>query len=69
MPAWYRGGAQAAAPEALAALVLKAVERDSRALHYRRLVKGMGMLNGVSPRAADRVLRRLRGESVAPRRD
>jgi NADP-dependent 3-hydroxy acid dehydrogenase YdfG len=69
MPQWYRGGAQAASPDALAALVLDAVERDRRALHYRRLVKGMGMLNGVSPGAADRVLRRLRGESVAPRRD
>jgi len=69
MPQWYRGGAQAASPDALAAHVLDAVEHDRRSLHYRRLVKGMGMLNGVSPAAADRVLRRLRGESVAPRRD
>jgi short-subunit dehydrogenase len=69
MPSWYRGGAQAAAPEALAARVVDAVERDARALHYRRAVKGMGMLNGLSPRAADRVLRRLRGPSAAPRRD
>jgi NADP-dependent 3-hydroxy acid dehydrogenase YdfG len=69
MPAWYHGGAQAATPQALAALVLDAVERDRRDLHYRRFVKGMAMLHGVSPRAADRVLRRLRGETVAPRRD
>jgi short-subunit dehydrogenase len=69
MPEWYRGGPKAASPEALAELVVGAVERDSRTLHYRRLVKGMGILNGISPRAADRVLRRLRGPTAAPRRD
>jgi short-subunit dehydrogenase len=69
MPAWYRGGPNAASPETLAERVLKAVERDSRHLHYRRLVKGMAMLHGLSPGAADRVLRRLRGETAAPRRD
>ncbi|MFP5363239.1 MAG: SDR family NAD(P)-dependent oxidoreductase [Thermoleophilia bacterium] len=68
MPDWYRGGARAAAPEALAARIVKAVERDRRDLHYRPLVKGMGMLNGLSPAFADRVLRRLRGETAAPRR-
>ena len=61
MPAWYRGGPKAATAEALAARIVKAVERDSRDLHYRPLVKGMGMLHGLSPGAADRVLRRLRG--------
>ena len=69
MPGWYRGGHQAAAPEALATRVVTAVERDRRDLHYRPLVKGLGMLNGVSPRAADRMLRRLRGPTAAPRRD
>jgi short-subunit dehydrogenase len=69
MPAWYRGGPDAASPETLAKLVLKAVERDSRHLHYRPFVKGMAMLHGLSPSAADRVLRRLRGETAAPRRD
>jgi short-subunit dehydrogenase len=69
MPPWYHGGQAAASPEALATLVIEAVERDRRDLHYRRFVKWMGMLNGVSPRAADRALRRLRGETVAPRRD
>jgi len=29
----------------------------------------MGILNGISPRVADVVLRRLRGRSAAPRRD
>jgi short-subunit dehydrogenase len=69
MPDWYRGGPDAAPAEELAELVVGAVERDRRALHYRRLVKGMGILNGISPRTADRVLRRLRGPTAAPRRD
>jgi short-subunit dehydrogenase len=69
MPAWYRGGSDAASPDVLAKRILRAVERDSRHLHYRPLVKGMGMLNGLSPAAADRVLRRMRGETAAPRRD
>ncbi len=68
MPAWYRGGPKAATPAALAERVLTAIEKDRRHLHYRPLVKGMGMLNGLSPGAADRVLRRLRGPSAAPRR-
>ena len=69
MPEWYRGGPRAATPEALAERILTAVERDRRDLHYRPLVKGMGMLNGLSPRAADAFLRRLRGPTAAPRRD
>ncbi len=69
MPDWYRGGPKAATPEALAARIVTAVERDRRHLHYRPLVKGMAMLHGLSPGAADRVLRRLRGPTAAPRRD
>jgi 3-oxoacyl-[acyl-carrier protein] reductase len=68
MPQWYRGGPNAATAEALATRIITAVERDSRHLHYRPLVKGMGILHGVSPGMADRVLRRLRGGSAAPRR-
>ena len=69
MPDWYHGGPQAATPEALATRIVTAIERDRRHVHYRPLVKGMGMLNGVSPRAADALLRRLRGPTAAPRRD
>jgi hypothetical protein len=32
-------------------------------------VRLLGILNGASPRAADALLRRLRGPSAAPRRD
>jgi short-subunit dehydrogenase len=69
MPDWYRGGPDAASPDVLARKILKAVERDSRHLHYRPFVRGMAILHGLSPAAADRVLRRMRGETAAPRRD
>jgi short-subunit dehydrogenase len=68
MPSWYRGGPHAATADALATRILKAVEHDSRHLHYRPLVKGMGILHGLSPGLADRALRRLRGSTAAPRR-
>jgi 3-oxoacyl-[acyl-carrier protein] reductase len=68
MPQWYRGGPHAASPDALAARIVTAVERDRRHLHYRTAVRHMGLLNGVSPGVADRVLRRLRGPTAAPRR-
>ena len=69
MPAWYRGGSDAKPPDALAKRIIKAVERDGRELYWRTPVRGMGALNGISPRLADAVLRRLRGETAAPRRD
>ncbi|MDP2713139.1 MAG: SDR family NAD(P)-dependent oxidoreductase [Solirubrobacteraceae bacterium] len=68
MPEWYRGGPNAATAEALAERILKAIEHDARHLHYRPAVKGMGILHGLSPGAADRVLRRLRGRTAAPRK-
>ena len=68
LPDWYRKE-DAAPPRALAVRVVRAVERDSRDLHWKAGVRGMGLLNGLSPRLADAVLRRLRGESAAPRRD
>jgi NADP-dependent 3-hydroxy acid dehydrogenase YdfG len=68
MPDWYRGD-QAAPAEELAVRVVRAVERDSRDLYWKTPVRGMGVLHGISPRWADRALRRLRGESAAPRHD
>ncbi len=68
MPDWYR--AEDAAPaEALALRIVKAVERDSRTLYWKAPVKGMGVLHGISSRLADAALRRLRGDSAAPRKD
>jgi short-subunit dehydrogenase len=69
MPAWYRSDERAASADELAAIVLHAVEDDRRYVHFRRAVKGMRILSGVSPRLADVVLRRLRGPTAAPRRD
>ena len=68
MPAWYKGGGAAAPAEALASRILKAVEADRRDLHFPVLVKVLGIVNGLSPRVADAMLRRLRGASAAPRR-
>jgi short-subunit dehydrogenase len=66
LPDWYRGGERAADPRRLAAAVLRAVERDRRAVSYPPAVRLLG-LNGIAPRLADAVLRRLRGGTAAPR--
>ncbi len=68
LPDWYQGGESAAAADRLAAAVLRAVERDRRAVFYPPVVRLLG-LNGISPRLADAILRRLRGGTAAPRRD
>ena len=68
MPAWYRGGPHASSPEALARAIVAAVEADRRALHFPPVVRLLGVLNATAPRAADALLRRLRGPSAAPRR-
>jgi short-subunit dehydrogenase len=68
MPAWYRGGTEAAPPQELADKIIAAVEKDERAVYYPPLVRALGIAHGVSPKAGDAVLRRLRGESAAPRR-
>jgi short-subunit dehydrogenase len=68
MPAWYHGDAQAADPAEMARAIVEGVEADRRSVAYPRQVRLLG-LNGVAPRAVDALLRRLRGPSVAPRRD
>lgn len=69
MPAWYRGGPGAVPTRVLADKVLSAVEQDARFLHHPPLVRLLGTVNGISPRAADAMLRRMRGPSAAPRTD
>ena len=69
MPTWYRGGPKALAPEKLADRIVAAVEGDARSVHYPPVVRMLGVLHNVSPRASDRLLRRLRGDTAAPRRD
>jgi short-subunit dehydrogenase len=69
MPPWYRGGANASSPDSLAAKIIQAIEDDDRAVHHPRMVKALGIAHGIHPKLADTLLRRLRGESAAPRRD
>jgi NADP-dependent 3-hydroxy acid dehydrogenase YdfG len=67
MPAWYHSD-DAADAAGLTTAVVRAIERDHRSVAYPRQVRLLG-LNGIAPRAVDTLLRRLRGDSVAPRRD
>jgi short-subunit dehydrogenase len=69
MPAWYRGGAEAAPPGPLADKIIEAVEKDERAVHHPPFVKVLGIAHGISPKRSDAILRRLRGDTAAPRRD
>lgn len=69
MPDWYRGGPDAASADELAAKVLRAVERDQRAVWFPPIVRLLGVLHNVDSRAADALLRRLRGRTAAPRKD
>jgi short-subunit dehydrogenase len=68
MPEWYRGGDDAADVDRLAAAILRAVEQDRQAVFYPPFVRLLG-INGISPRLADAILRRLRGRTAAPPRD
>jgi short-subunit dehydrogenase len=68
MPDWYRGGDAAAGVDRLAAAILRGVEDDRRAVYYPPMIRLLG-LNGIAPRLADAILRRLRGGTAAPRRD
>ena len=68
MPVWYRGGPDAADPDALAEALLAAIGDDRRAVAFPRVVGLLGVAHGLSPRLADLVLRRLRGATAAPRR-
>jgi short-subunit dehydrogenase len=68
MPAWYRGGDQAASADELAKRIIAAIEQDERAVYFPPLVRALGIAHGVNPAVGDAILRRLRGDSAAPRR-
>ncbi len=53
----------------LAEAIVKAVEDDERAVYYPREVRMLRIAHGISPKLADRMLRRLRGGTAAPRID
>lgn len=67
MPAWYRSAA-AISPDRVAERVIAAVEAGDRAVYVPPIIRLLG-LNGIAPGLVDRLLRRIRGPSVAPRRD
>ena len=66
MPDWYRMDRRAPAGP-LGELVVEAVEKDQRELFYPPVVRLLRVVNGVSPRLGDLMLRRILGRSVAPR--
>ena len=66
MPDWYRMDRRAPA-EPLGEQVVEAVEQDRRELFYPPLVRMLRIVNGLSPRLGDLMLRRILGRSVAPR--
>ena len=66
MPDWYRMDRRAPAGP-LGEQIVEAVERDRRELFYPPLVRMLRVVNGISPRLGDLVLRRVLGRSVAPR--
>ena len=67
MPEWYHGEARAAPASELARAVLAGIEADRRSVAYPREVRLLA-LNAIAPGVVDRLLRRLRGPSAAPRR-
>ncbi len=68
MPDWYRPGG-AKDPSGLAAAIIEAVEEDRRSLWYPPSVRLLQHLHNLDPRLSDAILRRLRGGTVAPRKD
>jgi uncharacterized protein len=66
MPDWYRMDRRAPAGP-LGEQVVEAVENDQRELFYPPVVRLLRVVNGVSPRLGDLMLRRILGRSVAPR--
>ena len=66
MPDWYRLDRRAPAGP-LGEKVADAVESDRREVFYPPLVRMLRVVNGISPRLGDVVLRRMLGSSVAPR--
>jgi short-subunit dehydrogenase len=66
MPDWYRMDRRAPAGP-LGVQVVEAVEKDQRELFYPPAIRLLRVVNGISPRLGDVMLRRILGRSVAPR--
>jgi short-subunit dehydrogenase len=68
MPDWT-DRVQKVTPEGVAAAALEGVEEDARSVYHPANVQLLGAVHGVSPKAADAILRRMLGGTAAPRRD
>ena len=66
LPDWRRGD-EAIEPARVAEETIAAVEADEPSVYVPGAVRLLG-LNGIAPRLVDRLVRRLRGPSAAPRR-
>ena len=65
LPDWRQG--QEADVDECAAAIVDGVRRDARNVYFPREVRLLRFVHGLSPRLADLALRRLRGQSAAPR--
>jgi short-subunit dehydrogenase len=68
MPEWYRRDRRSPAGP-LGERVVAAVEADQRELFHPPVVRLLRIVNGISPRLGDVMLRRILGPAAAPRRD
>ena len=67
MPVWYRRDRRSP-PGPLGEAVVAAVEADRRELFHPPIVRLLRIANGISPRLADVMLRRILSPPAAPRR-
>jgi short-subunit dehydrogenase len=67
MPEWYRPERRSPAGP-LGERVVVAVEEDRRELFHPPIVRLLRIVNGISPRLGDFMLRRILGPAAAPRR-
>jgi short-subunit dehydrogenase len=65
MPEWYRPRA-AIPPERVANAIVQAVERSKPAVFVPPITRVLGLVHGLSPALADRLLRAIMGRTAAP---
>jgi short-subunit dehydrogenase len=65
MPDWRRPGAEIS-PERVAKAIVEGVEQEKRSVFVPAVTRLLGIVHGVSPAAADRMLRFVAGATAAP---
>lgn len=66
LPEWRQHSGEAE-PGPLAEQIIKAIQANAPAVYYPKAMRAVRLAHGVSSRLADRLLRRMRGRSAAPR--